>query len=59
MTEFLDVIAENVIHEEGHSDVSGSLGLSHVRENSHAWFLEGKGLVITPTYSTCDKKLNG
>ena len=52
MTWFLDVIAENVSHEKGHGDVSDSLGLSHVRGNTHAWFLEGKGLAITPTYST-------
>lgn len=31
---------------------AGTLGLSRVRGNSHARFLEGKGLVITPSYST-------
>ncbi len=49
----LEVVTQ--ISERTRGDATGTLGLSHVRGNSHAWFLEGKGSVMIPTYSTTYK----
>ncbi len=43
--------------EEGRGDALDNLGSSHIRGNPYVWFLEKKGLVTAPPYSTCDMKL--